>query len=144
MTTDQRPSGRIVETISDGLPVLWTFVPEMPDDTQRKALPWLTVISWAYDGSRTNGMPDQATNQQMLALDAVLSAMERPEHCFEAYRRIGKHLREFVLYASGQDTFIAELNERLAGQPRYPIEITFYPDEEWSDLKLLIDDLGAD
>lgn len=138
---DER-SGRIVETISDGLPVLWTFVPEMPPAEKRKALPWLTVISWPYDGSRTNGMPDQATNQQMLALDAVLSAMERPETCVEAYRRIGKHLREFVLYVSAQETFLAELNERLAAQPRYPIEITFYQDEEWSDMKMLIDDLG--
>lgn len=142
MTSAQPPEGRIVRTISDGLPILWTFVPEMPAAERRKALPWLTVISWKYDGTSNNGMPDTATNDQMLALDAVLSAMERPETCAEAYRRIGKNLREFVLYVSAQETFLAELNERLASQPTYPIEITLYPDEEWSDLKILIDDLG--
>ena len=56
----------------------------------REVLPWLTVISWPYDGTLTNGMPDQATNQQMRALDAVLSAMERPETCSGFVRTLAR------------------------------------------------------
>ena|ERR1700761_6977638 len=134
--------GIVVETQSDGQRVLWTLVPELPDEAQRLASPWLTVIGWAYDGSSRHGMPDDETNGQMLQLENALGLIERPGFCHEAYRRIGEGLREFVFHVADRDQFLRALNERLETHPRYPIEIKFFSDPAWSDLRQLIEDLG--
>ena len=74
-------------------------------------------------------------------LEAALLKIERPEMCVEAYRRIGAGLREFVYYIGERERFIEEFNDRVAEDPRYPIEIKFYKDETWSELRDLINDL---
>lgn len=141
--TDQRKNrtGKVFRTLKDGLPILWTLVPEMPSGDVRSALSWLVVISWKYDGSANNGMPQDQVNDEMLKFELALATLEGPNSCFEAYRRIGNHLREFVLYIADRDDFIAAFNDRLAEHPRYPIDIKFYQDKSWSELQELIDDL---
>ena len=143
MPSNSELKGRIVETHKDGLRILWSFVPEMPSEEDRKSLPWMVVISWGYDGSQKDGMPDSGVNESMMALDAVLGEIERPMFCFEAYRRVGNGLREFVFYVVNCDSFIGELNRKLESHARYPIDIKFYNDENWSDFQQLLDDLGA-
>jgi hypothetical protein len=143
LTENSEIRGRIVRTHEDGIPILWSFVPEMPPDADRKLLPWMIVISWKYDGSQKNGMPDPEVNERMKNLDTALGDMEAPGFCWEAYRRIGNGLREFVLYASSCDAYMSQLNRKLDGHPRYPIEIKFYDDEDWSEFRQLVDDLGA-
>jgi hypothetical protein len=142
MPDSYEPTGRIVRTEKDGKPILWTYVPEMPSDEEQRSCPWLTVLSWRYDGSGNNGMPDEEVNRGMLVLDEALGTLERPLYCTEAYRRIGYDLREFVLYVADRDDFLASLNKALADHPRYPIEIKFYEDEKWSDLETLINDFN--
>lgn len=115
----------------------------MPPEEESLHSPWLTVLSWPYDGSINSGMPDTASNEGMMALEDVLGEIERPGFCFEAYRRIGDGLREFVFYIANQAEFMTELNDRLKKHPKYPIEITFYRDDDWSDFQSLIDDLGT-
>jgi len=78
----------------------------------------------------------------MQRLEVVLGEIARPAFCFEAYRRVGHGLREFVFYVADRDQFLAELNEHLASHPRYPLDIKFYEDESWSDFQRLIDDLS--
>ncbi|MCK6395614.1 DUF695 domain-containing protein [Zoogloea sp.] len=143
MNTGTTPSGRIVRTEKDGLPILWTYVPEMPEEDARRATPWLTVVRWEYDGSGNNGMPSAAENQQMLQLEGALAQIERPEFYIEAYRRVGAGLREYVFYIADRDRFLKEFNSHVAGHPRHPIEIKFYEDEAWSELRDLIDDFSA-
>lgn len=89
-------------------------------------------------------MPTAEENQHMLMLDAALGKLERPEFCVEGYRRIGAGIREFVLYIADRDKFLEEFNHCVAQDRRYPITITFYEDEEWSELRDLIDDLEDD
>lgn len=79
----------------------------------------------------------------MLMLEATLGKIERPEFCYEAYRRIGAGLREFVYYVAARDAFLEEFNQCAVDDPRYPISIAFYQDEAWSDLQRLIDDLNT-
>ena len=51
------PKGIIGKTVEKGFPVIWSFVNELPSHSEREQLPWLTVVSWTYDGSVRNGMP---------------------------------------------------------------------------------------
>lgn len=143
MTINLETSGRIVETWKDGLPVLWTYVPEMPGEVSRRAIPWLTIVRWEYDGSENNGMPHTKENQRMLILETALGNIERSEFCVEAYRRVGAGVREFVYYVADRAKFLEEFNDNVAEHPPFPIEIKFYKDETWSDLQDLIDDFNA-
>jgi Family of unknown function (DUF695) len=140
MPDSSEPTGRIVRTEKDGKSILWTYVPAMPSDEEQRSCPWLTVLRWHYDGSENNGMPNEEANLGMLAIDKAIGTFERPRYCTEAYRRVGDDLREFVLYVADRDDFLASLNKALADHPRYPIEIKFYEDNNWSDLEKLIND----
>lgn len=142
MTDSPEPNGRIVRTEKDGKSILWTYVPEMPSEEERLACPWLTILSWQYDGSENNGMPDEEVSRGMLVIADALRSIERPAYCTEAYRRVGDGLREFVLYISDKELFLTSLNETLADHPRFPIEIKFYEDKDWSDFQELIDDFS--
>lgn len=142
MTNSSESKGRIVRTVKDGKPILWTYVPEMPDDDEKISCPWLTVLNWKYDGSENNGMPNEQTNREMLELDRALETLEISKSCSEAYRRIGFDLREFVFYVSNRDDFLTSLNQALADHPVYPIEIKFYEDASWSELQTLIEDIS--
>ncbi len=141
MSENSEVRGRIVRTYKDRLPILWTYVPELPNESSRRALPWLTVVRWEYDGSENNGMPLTDENQRIQMLEAALLNIERPKNCVEAYRRIGAGIREFVYYIVDREIFLEEFNHYVAGDPRYPIEIKFYMDEDWSELRDLIKDL---
>jgi hypothetical protein len=140
MTTRSEASGRIVRTWKDEHRVVWTYVPELPAQDARRAMPWLTVFRWEYDGSRCEGMPTPEENQHMQMLDADLGKVERPEFCHEAYRRIGAGVREFVFYIADPGKFLQEFNNCVTKDRRYPITIKFYNDEDWSELRDLIDD----
>jgi len=141
MTTGLEGRGRIVQTWKDEHRILWTYVPELPAQDARRAMPWLTVLEWQYDGSSCEGMPTAEENQHMLILDAALGKVERPEFCVEGYRRIGAGLREFVFYIADRDEFLREFNACVVHDRPYPISIKFYKDEDWSELRDLIDDL---
>lgn len=143
MTINLEPRGRIVETWQDGLPVLWTYVPEMPGEVSRRAIPWLTIVRWDYDGSGDNGMPHGDERQRMMLLEMALGNIESPAFCVEAYRRVGAGVREFVFYVADREKFLEAFNDEVAENPRLPIEIKFYKDEYWSDLQDLIDDFNA-
>jgi hypothetical protein len=140
MTTPSEALGRIVQTWKDGQRILWTYVPELPARDARRAMPWLTVLRWEYDGSDAGGMPTAEENRHMQMLDAALGKIERPGFCVAAYRRIGAGLREFVFYIAQRDAFLEEFNRCVANDRRYPITITFYRDDEWTELRDLIND----
>lgn len=140
MNPSDEARGRIVRTFDEGFPIIWSYVPEMPAGDARRAMQWLMVVSWEYDGSGNNGMPEADENQLMLMLEASLGTVERPGFCVEAYRRIGAGLREFVYYIADREGFLDEFSQQVADDPLYPIEIKFYEDEAWLGLQKLIDD----
>ena len=105
----------------------------------------LSVVSWQYDGIENNGMPLSAINKKMIALeDALENTMITSKRYQHAYSRTGNNLKELVFYSSSQDDFMRLLNMTLAEHERYPIEITFYEDQEWSELKKLLEDFKTE
>lgn len=140
MEESAEASGVIGKTTENGQPVIWSFVNELPLETEQRSLPWLIVIAWQYDGSDRNGMPLEHINQDMLKLEDALEKMEVPGKHVSVYRRTGDGLKEFAFYARGTDEFMHSLNASLASHSRYPIEIKFYEDKEWSDFRRLLAD----
>ncbi len=132
---DSRDRGIIGEIVEEGLPVVFKLVDEAPSGETRQRFRWLTVISWKYDRSVRNGMPPQGTNDEMLALEHAIDALEELTLCRHAYSRTGNGLKELVYYISDREEFISAFNDFLSGRPRYPIEINFYEDDEWADFE---------
>jgi len=125
-----------------GIPVIYKLMSELPDEVTRGKLPWLTVVSWKYDGSTNNGMPTQDVNEGMIELEDNLEAIAGREAIYlDVYTGTGNDLKEFVFYISDQTEFMENFNDAMSGKPRYPIEINFYEDKEWSDLANLQSDL---
>jgi Family of unknown function (DUF695) len=133
-------SGVIGKTVENGLPVIWSFLRELPSEAERRNLSWLIVIVWLYDGSERNGMPSEQVNQEMLKLEDALEELEVPGKHVSVYRRTGNDLKEFTFYARGTDEFMHSLNAALVSHSRYPIEIKFYEDKDWSDFRRLLAD----
>ena len=121
----------------DGLPVIWRFIDRTPSPQEREQLQWLTIISWKYDREVRNGMPPEAVNEQMIALeDAIEGGVVAEGFCYVLSSRTGNGLKELNYYINDRDAFIERFNASLDGHPRYPIEITFYHDPEWQELQL--------
>lgn len=134
-------SGIIGRAYEDGMPVIYKFVNELPEDKIRSSLTWLTVISWEYDGSPNNGMPLHNDNQAMIALEDAIEELIGNGHLLRhAYSRTGNNLKELCYYINDQDQFLEALNKSLSNHPRYPIEINFYQDDEWDDFRRLLND----
>src|SRR5690242_20399122 len=95
---EEEPKGVIGETYSDGFPIIWKFVNQPPTDQRKQALPWLTVISWKYDGAKNNGMPPKLINDRMLLLEHALEYVERVDFCEHAISKTGNNLKELIYY----------------------------------------------
>ncbi|MBW8847975.1 MAG: DUF695 domain-containing protein [Burkholderiales bacterium] len=140
-TTDAA-RGIIGKTISDGVPIIWNFVNELPVEEVVNTHPWLVSIRWAYDAVLEESFPDKDTQAAIYRLDAGLEPLEQAQIGYRAYARTGKGLREWVFYAADREQFVGALNEALAGHEVYPIEIKFYNDPGWSDFRELLVDFG--
>jgi hypothetical protein len=133
-TSEKEPKGVIGRSYKDGLPVIWKFVNEAPTSQKRAALPWLTVISWKYDGSTNNGMPPKAVNDRMIALEQTIEQeVERKDFCAHAISKTGSNLKELIYYIHDREAFMQRFNAALKSRERYPIEITFYEDRDWKE-----------
>jgi len=126
-----------------GKPVVYKFINELPDKKLRDMMTWLTVVSWKYDGSSTNGMPAKDLNASMIKLEnGLVSIVGRGDVYYEVYTATGNNLKEFVFYITDRDVFMSHFNKALNNHPAYPIEISFYEDKAWSDLVKLHTDFG--
>jgi hypothetical protein len=124
-------------------PVVYKFMNEFPDEVTRHRIPWLTVISWKYDGDSNNGMPFKEINESMINLEDGLEDIKgRGRLFFDVYSATGNNLKEFVYYISDREEFMSNFNDALESHDEYPIEINFYKDKEWSELEKLQSDFS--
>jgi hypothetical protein len=139
----EEEKGIIGRSYEDGLPVIYKFINEMPPVETRNNLKWLTVISWKYDGSNNNGMPIEKENKKMITLERTIEDyIENDKVLLHAYSKTGNNLKELVYYIHDQDQFLEKFNKAMTGQPRYPIEITFYKDDKWEEFQNLLNDFS--
>ncbi|HFD12118.1 MAG TPA: DUF695 domain-containing protein [Crenotrichaceae bacterium] len=140
----EQAKGIIGKVVEDGKPVIYKFVNEIPSSEIQDKLPLLTVISWKYEGSQRNGMPEQSDNQRMIKLeDAIEDGVESNGACRHAYSRTGNNLKELVYYIHNRDEFLETLNQTLSNHTRYPIDISFYEDKKWEDFQKLLNDFSG-
>jgi hypothetical protein len=133
--------GVIGEYYEGDLPVIVKFINEFPEDSMIRKYPTIIVVSWKYDGKKNNGMPLKEINARMILLEKAIGRISDSSMQFcHAYSRTGNSLKELVYYAASQDEFMRLLNETLVKHERYPIDISFYEDPQWSEFAKLIED----
>lgn len=138
---DEDEKGIIGRYYEKDMPVIMKFVNELPEKSIIEKYPMLTVVSWKYDGSSNNGMPEKDINERMIMLEDAIEKSSVSTKLFKhAYSRTGNNLKELVYYSTSQNDFLEILNKSLESHERYPIEINFYEDKEWVDFKKVIDD----
>jgi len=140
----EKNSGIIGQYLENELPVIVKFENLFPVQNVRAKLPILTVISWKYNGSENNGMPQQSIKEKMILLETTIENSLNNKKIFKhAYSRTGNSLKELVYYSTSQVEFMRNLNLALENHDRYPIEINFYEDIEWRELEVLLKDFGV-
>ncbi|QLF93448.1 DUF695 domain-containing protein [Pseudomonas sp. ABC1] len=123
---------------ANGNPLVFKFINETPTPDIRQQMPWLTVVSWKYDGSENGGMPSDAVNASLIQLEDHLEKIEGEGTLYlPVYSVTGNNLKEFVFHIADRERFMENFNQALQGQPVYPIGINFYEDKEWSELAKL-------
>ena len=130
--------GVIGKVFENDLPVVYSFIKELPENDIIVKFPTLVVISWEYDGSNENGYPDNIILEKMYRLEGAIEIIEESNHCYRAYGRTGNNLKELAFYTTDQESFMLYFNEALKGKERYPIDIKFYQDKIWADYKDLL------
>ena len=119
----------------EGNPVIYKYVSVFPDEEIRQSMPWLTVVSWEYDGSANNGMPASKTNNKMVALEEALAMIEGKGELYRSvYSTTGNNRKAFAFYVVGRDAFMENFNLALKGHPAYPLSIDFYNDPQWEEM----------
>ena len=137
----EKNKGIIGEYHENERPVIVKFVNELPDKEIRLQYPMLTVITWKYNGCQNNGMPESEVNQRIMQLETTIENNKNNSINYRhAYSRTGNNTKELIYYSRSQEIFMENLNHALAKQKRYPIEINFYDDSEWLELKKLLKD----
>ena len=136
MSAPKEYSGVIAKMTEDEKTVVLNITSGALADADHTKYPWLVIIAWNYEGG---DMPSKEVNAKMIALeDSIDDHIAKEEHCVHAVSRTGNGLKEWEYYIRDQDDFIGRFNEALAGQERYPIEITFYSDPEWKELERFV------
>jgi hypothetical protein len=141
---NEKETGVIGKVYENGLPVIYAFVNEDPTQENIARFSSLTIISWEYDGSNNNGMPEEEINMQMLTLeDALSQEFENSTNSMWVFNRTGNNLKEFAYYINSRDKFIEDLNKALSSHPQFPIDIKFYDDPNWLEITQLLKEFNS-
>ena len=120
----------------DDHPVIVRARASLPSETNRELFPHLILVSWAYEADENNGFPSEALSEEMESLETALFDIfdeNSAVACGVAVITMDG-TREWRFYASDTELFMEGLNDALAGQPDYPIELQAYLDPEWEGL----------
>ncbi|WP_428506916.1 DUF695 domain-containing protein [Roseateles sp.] len=111
--------------------IVFRYAKSFRQGFQRSAFPDRVIIVWKYKSD--SGMPVPKEREAMDRMEDLLEPLvEKSGASVLALVSTGENLREWTFYSKSEEAFFAALNEALAGQPRFPIEIHAGPDAAWS------------
>jgi hypothetical protein len=94
--------------------------------------PTLILITWKYKGT-SNGMPDTPTGERMGVLEDLLpKKLESAASAYLAAVVTGNGRKEWYWYSRNEAESMKLLNEALAGQAAFPIQVSVQEDPTWS------------
>lgn len=134
------PGGVIAKIMEDDKPVILAITKGNYTNENKNKFPQLIIIAWKYDGSENNGMPSEEDKEKMNLFQDVLEHEVISKGLgIHAVSRTGNNLKEFEYYFADQEAFMQEFNNAFSKYDRFPIDIKFYKDPEWKELKHFMD-----
>ncbi|WP_111979419.1 DUF695 domain-containing protein [Algibacillus agarilyticus] len=115
----------------DEYPVIFTSMKKAPIGLKESDYPHLVNINWPFS-LENNGMPDQETKAAQIAFEKAIAAMGETTTCHLMLVITGNGRKEWFWYVFSVDLWMGQLNECLAGQEAYPIEITISKEPDWA------------
>jgi hypothetical protein len=115
---------------STGRVIIFRFVSKFAASFDRTSQPNRIIIAWKYKSEK--GMPVFDERERMDAMeDALQPALEKDGFATLALVSTGEDLREWTYYVKSEEEFFSRLNNALAGQTVFPIEIHTATDPTW-------------
>jgi hypothetical protein len=121
----------------DGKPLIFRSVTAVPAGVREADFPNLVVIYWRYNPS-PNGMPDPVANSGQIDLEDALMPLDTNAIGRQMLVVTGNGRKEWHWYVKNFDTWMKQLNQRLAAMPAFPIEISHDYEPNWSSYKAFI------
>jgi hypothetical protein len=85
----------IIESESDGVPVVICACSSLPLESDRQLLPYMMVVMWRFDGNEI-GMPPLDVVEKIAALDDAFGGpLDASGTCVEAAEITGNGLKEW-------------------------------------------------
>lgn len=112
-----------------------------PDRPDLSSLVWAIVIQWPYESDDARQMPPREISAAQQTLEEALDPLASSPHSELVHVSTGMGLKEWIFYARTREEFMTQLNELLAGHPRYPIDIEFFDDPKWEVWEDMVKDL---
>src|SRR5262249_10303479 len=117
-TSKQESTGRVV---------VFRYARSFRETFARATYPVRVILVWKYESQ--SGMPKTSEREAMDRMEDLLEPRcEELSVSVLALVSTGENVREWIFYAKTEDLFFAALNEALAGEPEFPIEIHAGPD----------------
>jgi hypothetical protein len=116
---------------STGRVIVFRYAKAFREGFQKASFPDRIILVWRYKSEKS--MPVTSEREAMDRMEDLLEPLvEKSGQSILALVSTGEDLREWIFYAKSEQEFLATLNQALAGQPRFPIEVHAAPDPEWS------------
>jgi hypothetical protein len=119
----------MVAGLADGEPRMYRIRVELPMDIVRETFQECVIIEWRYAAA---GFPDKRTTALHSAFEGLLDSLNDPNaNSILVHAYTGGGIKEWCYYVKSYDRYMADLNNALAGKPRFPIEIMHDSDPTW-------------
>lgn len=115
---------------TNGRVIIFRFVKEFRAGFKKSSLPDRVILVWRYESE--SGLPATAEREAMDRLEDLLApVVEKKGFSMLTLVSTGENLREWTYYTKSEEEFLQALNNALAQQSRFPIEIHAAPDPKW-------------
>src|SRR5262245_38660035 len=113
--------------------ILFRYVMHVPAGVDPAEFPNLLVVVWPYSSANDGRMPDGPTNDQQITFeDLVDPALTNSDNAHLVWVRTGEDEKVWWWYSRDINEALEIINQVLADQPRFPIEIEKDSDPDWS------------
>lgn len=117
-----------------GKPLIFRSMTTVPVGVHEADLPNRVIIRWRYE-TDLNGMPAADSYSRQNALEDALMPLDVNAIGRQVIVVTGDDRKEWHWYVKDFDSWMAELNRKLAASSAYPIEISHTYEPEWSSFK---------
>lgn len=118
----------------------WELRDSFPSGFDAALYSTAVIIEWHYGDA---GLPGKATLLALHELEEHLSPLNDPGGNSILIHIIrGGGTSELAYYVRDYQQFIYALNQALAGKPRYPIQIEYFPDPAWEYRRSIVDNFS--